>query len=72
MELPEDFPTDADFDNEQVTEQQLSWVFVSHAAVDEGVVRGLLDDVAAQRYLTLHIANQNQPGLVALAYKAKF
>ncbi len=67
----DDFPTDADFDKECVNEARPSWIFVSHAAVDEGVVRKLLDTIAARRCLSLHIANRKQSDWVALAYKAK-
>lgn len=68
---PYDVPTDADFDSGRTEDVRSSWVFVSHAAIDEGAVRDVIDDYATRRFLTLHIANRSQtPPQAVLAYRA--
>lgn len=64
-----DVPTDEEFDSERTADAISSWVFVSHTATDESLVRNVLEDFARQRYLTLHIANRSQTAPVLRAYK---
>lgn len=46
-----------------------NWVFVSHTADDEPMVRQLLEPIASSRRLVLHISNRRQSPVIAETYR---
>jgi hypothetical protein len=46
-----------------------SWVFVSHTADDEPLLRSVLEPAAAERHLQLHLVNRRHAPTIAEAYR---